>query len=293
MERYQPVTAVYRTGRLATGKGTLAVRWTDALGRVVEDRAVPVELTDESEIRFPLEMHRAVAMQNTLAVHFTFDGTNRKGEADHRDEQAQVNFIARPPDRDWRDYRIIMWQDYPAGLWKTLRSLGINAGQYVGRNEPPAGFLVGDNLQWYAENIATDFYSAYHRYFPDRRVNWKYYEAKDLYKKDPSSKEAFKRHPSFSDRAWTAMIHDRLVSVARKHSPYRPIFYDLGDESGIADLAAFWDFDFSDQSLAGMRVWLQQQYGTLAALNHQWGTQFSSWDLVTPVTTAEAMKRTD
>ena len=293
LERDQPVTAVYRTGRLATGKGTLAVRWTDAFGRVVEDRTIPVELTDENEIRFPLDMHRAAAMQNTLAVHFTFHGTNRKGEADHRDEQAQVNFIARPPDRDWRDYRIIMWQDYPAGLWKTLKSLGIDAGQYVGRNEPPAGFLVGDNLQWYAENIATDFYSAYHRYFPDRRVNWKFTEAKDLYKQDPSSKEAFKRHPSFSDPAWIAMIHDRLVSVARKHSPYRPIFYDLGDESGIADLAAFWDFDFSDQSLAGMRVWLQQRYGTLAALNHQWGTQLSSWDLVTPETTAEAMKRTD
>jgi len=81
--------------------------------------------------------------------------------------------------------------------------------------------------------------------------------------------------------------------LAQKHSPYRPIFYDLGDESGIANLAAPWDFDFSDQSLVEMRVWLKQRYGTLAALNHQWGTHFSSWDLVTPETTAEAMKRTD
>jgi hypothetical protein len=293
LERGQAVTAIYRTNGLATGKGTLAVRWTDALDRLVEDRAIPVVLTDENEIRFPLDLHRAVAMQNTLAAHFTFDGANRKGQPDHRDEQARTTFIARPPDRDWRDYRIIMWQDYPAGAWKTLESLGINAGQYVGRNEPPAPFLAGEDLQWYAENIATDFYSAYHRYYPDRRVNWKYTEAKELYKKDPSSKEAFKRHPSFSDAAWIQKVHDRLVSVARKHSPYRPIFYDLGDESGIADLAAFWDFDFSDESLAGMRIWLQDRYGTLAALNSQWGMQFSSWDLVTPETTAEAMKRTD
>jgi hypothetical protein len=293
LERGQTVTVLYRTNGLATGKGTLAVRWTDALGRVVEDRAIPAVLTDENEIRFPLDLHRAAAIENTLAAHFTFEGTNRKGEPDRRDEQAQASFVARPPDRDWRDYRIIMWQGYPASAWKTLESLGINAGQYAGRNPPPAPFLIGADLQWYAENIATDFYSAYHRYFPDRRVNWKYIEAKELYQKDPSSKEAFKRHPSFSDPAWIETIHDRLVSVARKHSPYRPIFYDLGDESGIADLAAFWDFDFSDQSLAGMRVWLQERYGTLAALNRQWGTQFSSWDLVTPETTAEAMKRTD
>lgn len=293
MERGQVVTALYRTNGLATGKGTLEIRWTDVLSRTVEERALPVVLTDENEIRFPLDLRRAVAMRNTLAAHFTFEGANRKGQPDRRDEHAQAAFIARPPDRDWRDYRIIMWQDYPASAWKTLESLGINAGQYVGRNEPPAPFLAGEDLQWYAENIATDFYSAYHRYYPDRRVNWKYYEAKELYKQDPSSKEAFKRHPSFSDPAWIGMIHDRLVSVARKHSPYRPVFYDLGDESGIADLSAFWDFDFSDQSLAQMRLWLRERYGTLAALNRQWGTQFSSWDLVTPETTAEAMKRTD
>jgi len=293
MERDQAVTALYRTGGQATGKGTLTVRWSDALSRVVEDRTIPVELSDENEIRFPLDMRRAVAMQNTLSVHFTFEGVNRKGEPDRRDEQAQTNFIARPPDRDWRDYRIIMWQDYPADQWNTLKSLGVNAGQYVGRNQPPPEFLAGSDLQWYAENIATDFYSEYHRYFSDRPVNWKFTEAKELYKKDPSSKEAFKRHPSLSDPAWLERIHDRLISVARKHSPYRPIFYDLGDESGIANLAAAWDFDFSDQSLAEMRVWLKQRYGTLAALNHQWGTQFASWDLVTPDTTAEAMKRTD
>ena len=293
LERNQVVMALYRTSGLASGKGTLAVRWTDVLGRVVEDQTLPAQLTDENEIRFPLDLGRAVAMKNTVTARFVFDGVNRKGEPDHRDEQAQVSFIARPPDRDWKDYRIIMWQDYPASRWKTLKSLGINAGQYVGRSEPPAEFLLENDFQWYAENIATDFYSAYHRYFPDRRVNWKFYEAKELYKKDPTSKEALKRHPSFSDPVWIEQVRDRLITATRKHAPYRPIFYDLGDESGIGDLAAFWDFDFSDQSLTEMRDWLKQRYGTLAALNRQWGTQFPSWDLVTPETTSEAMKRTD
>jgi len=293
MERDQAVTAVFRTGGLVTGRGTLAVRWSDALGRIVEDRSIPVVLSDENEIHFPLDMRRAVAMENTLSAHFTLEGVNRKGEPDRRDERAEVNFVARPPDRDWRDYRIIMWQDYPADQWQTLKSMGINAGQFVGRNQPPPDFLAGSNLQWYAENIATDFYSEYHRYFSDRPVNWRFIEAKELYKNDPASKEPFKRHPSLSDPAWLGKIRDRLISAARMHSPYRPIFYDLGDESGIANLAAPWDFDFSDQSLAEMRVWLKQRYGTLPALNQQWRTEFSSWDLVIPETTAEAMKHTD
>ena len=293
LERNQTVTATYRTGSLATGKGSLEIIWSDSLGRVVERRKLPIELTDESEVRFPLDLRRAVAMQNTLTAHFTFEGINRKGATDHRDETAQASFIARPPDRDWKDYRIMMWQQYPAEQWSTLNSLGVNAGQYVGRNSPPPDFLMGSDLQWYAENLATDFYSEYHRYFPDRPVQWKFLDAKDLYKKDPSSKEAFKRHPSLSDPVWLDKIRERLISAARKHSPYRPIFYDLGDESGIANLAAPWDFDFSDQSLAEMRVWLKERYGTLRALNNEWGTQFATWDLVMPETTTEAMRHSD
>ena len=71
------------------------------------------------------------------------------------------------------------------------------------------------------------------------------------------------------------------------------MFYSLGDEPGIADLSAYWDFDFSDQALVEMRGWLRERYGTLAALNRQWGTDFAAWDLVTPPTTTAAMRRTD
>ena len=67
----------------------------------------------------------------------------------------------------------------------------------------------------------------------------------------------------------------------------------MADESGIAELAGFWDFDFSDHALDAMRHWLKDRYGTLEALNHQWNSAFAKWDLVTPDTTREAMQRTD
>ena len=187
----------------------------------------------------------------------------------------------------------MMWQNYDTRDFRLLKTVGINGGQYVGRNNTPPDFLLDNDLRWYAENIATDFYSAYHRWFPDRPVNWLFHEARQLYKKDPESREAFKRHPSLSDPVWLSRIHDRLVESVKRYSPYGPVFYDLGDESGIADLAAFWDFDFSDESLVPMRLWLRERYGTLAALNQQWGSSFNNWDSVVPMTTNEAMKRTD
>ncbi len=293
MERDKTVTALYRTIGQATGKGELRIKWTDTYGRVIEDRAIPVELSDETVIRFPLDLRRAVAMQNELRVHFVFDGLNKKGEKDHREEDAEVSFIAKPADASWWDYMIIMWQAGSADKFRQLEKLGVNAGKSNESSMSLPDFLLEDDLRWYVENIATDFYSEYHRYRKDRPYNWSLLQAKELYKKDPSSKEGLKRHPSFSDPAWLATVHDRLVEAARTYSPYRPIFYNLADESGIAELAGFWDFDFSDHSLDAMRTWLKERYGTLAALNRQWGASFASWDLVTPDTTREAMKRTD
>ncbi|MCL4784733.1 MAG: beta-galactosidase [Bryobacterales bacterium] len=292
-ERDTVVTAVYRTNPQAIGKGELRVLWTDALGRTVEERRIPVELSDETEIRFDLDMRHAVTMANQVRAEFQFEGVNRKDAPDRRNETATASFVAKPPARHWDDYNIMMWQNHSTERLAVLKQFGINAAQYSGRASRPPEAMLKNNFRWYAENIATDFYSEYHRYRNDRIQNWSYLQAKEQYRKNPASKEPFKRHPSLSDPAWLAKIHDRLVEAARKWSPYRPVFYDLGDESGIADLAAYWDFDFSDFSLSEMRLWLKARYGTLPALNRQWGSAFENWESVIPDTTREAMARTD
>jgi len=293
LERDSVIAAKYRMASAVTGTGRLAVHWTDVLGRVVEDRTIPFELTDELEIHFPLDIRRAVAMKNHLQVHVSIQGKNPKGEADNREEDAALDFVAKPLDHGWHDYQIIMWQPYPKEAYPVLRSLGITGGQYNGRSAGLPEALLANDMRWYSENIGTDYYSEYHRYRSDRIQHWSFLQAKDLYAKDPAGKEAFKRHPSFWDPVWRTRIQERLIEAVKRNSPYRPFFYSLADESGIADLAAFWDFDFSDESLVPMRRWLQDRYTTLASLNKEWGSSFTTWDLVTPPTTHEAMQRED
>jgi len=293
LERDGHVPVVFRTGGLATGRGTLSIEWTDVHGRVVDRREIPVELNDETDIAFEIDLRRAEAMRNDLRAHLVFDGQNKKGALDHRDQEAQVQFVAKPPVHAWWDYAIIMWQHYGPEIFSKLKTLGINGGEHNGRERSAPEFLLKNDLRWYAENIATDFYSAYHRYYPDRNNGWEFIQARAAHQKDPTSLEPFKRHPSLSDAAWLHKIHDRLVESARFYSPYRPFFYSLGDETGIAELEAAWDFDFSDESLVPMREWLRRQYGTLAALNAEWGSNFATWNQVMPVTTDEAMKRSD
>lgn len=293
LERDTLISANYHLASAVTGSGSLTLHWTDALGRVVEDRTIQFTLIDELDIHFPLDIRRAVAMDNHLQVQVSIQGKDQKGAVNNRDENATLSFVAMPPDKGWHDYQIIMWQPYAKPAYPELGKLGITGGQYSGRATVPPEALLSNDMRWYAENIGTDFYAEYHRYRPDRIQHWSFLQAKDLYRKNPSSKDAFKRHPSFWDPIWRSRIHDRLIESAKRNAPYRPFFYSLADESGIADLAAFWDFDFSDESLVPMRRWLQGRYTSLSALNQEWSSDFTNWDAVTPPTTHEAMQRKD
>lgn len=283
VERDGLVNGVYRIGRKTTGKGELAIRWTDVYGRVIQDRKIPVDLDGRTEIAFSIDARRAVAMKNRLEAQLSGDASGK----------AQATFIARPRDRTWWDYHILMWPYRSTDELAKLKGIGVDGGEYLWKDRPAPDFLLDNDLRWYVENMATDFYSEYHRWHADREPNWQFHDVKARHAQDPGSLEPFRRDPSLSDAAWLGKIHDRLVEATRFWSPYRPLFYSLGDETGIADLSAFWDFDFSDASLGGMRRWLEERYGSLAALNREWGTRFDRWDRVMPETTDQAMKHSD
>jgi hypothetical protein len=148
-------------------------------------------------------------------------------------------------------------------------------------------------MRWYIENIAIDFYSPYHKWSADRPVNWKFLAVKKRYWENPLDPLTLIREPSLSDREWLTKIRDRLMRLVAAQRAYRPLYYNLGGETGIADLAAFWDFDFSEASLTAMRDWLKERYASLTSLNQEWGSDFASWEEVKPMTTREAMQRSD
>ena len=206
--------------------------------------------------------------------------------------------LARPP--SWDDFQIIDWQRRDAGQLATAKRLGVTAATVIA-NRDGTGIpvqqqfspMLANGLRWYIENIATDYYSAYHRWSPSHPVNWRFLDVQQRYRANPDDESALWRDPGFADPVWQTRIRDRLVATVREEMRYRPLYYSLGDETGIADTSAFWDFDLSPGSLAGMRIWLHETYGTLAALNTEWGTGFARWDDVRPETTRQAMHRSD
>ena len=204
------------------------------------------------------------------------------------------------PADQWHDYPIIEWQQRNSAQLAALKRIGVTAAAVIadrdGTGTPLAvqtAPLIQAGFHWYIENIATDFYSAYHRWTPDKAVNWRFVALQQRYRANPDDLTALMRDPSLSDSIWQARIDRRLTAIVHQEQHDHPLFYNLGDETGIADLTAFWDFDISPESLAGMRIWLHAQYPSLAALNAEWGTHFATWHAVQPETTIEAMRRTD
>lgn len=195
----------------------------------------------------------------------------------------------------WNDYRVIMWQPQTSAAYRTLARLGVDAAMvYRGRPIPQAlSPLRAAGLGWYFENLATDFYAPYHRWTKGKPVNWRFLAVKRRYRSHSHDPSVFYRQPCLNNPVWLAQIRSRLTRAVRESAPYPPLFYNLADESGIADNGSYWDFDLSPCSLAGMRAWLKGQYASLDALNREWATHFARWDAVMPETTSQAFARRD
>jgi hypothetical protein len=301
LERGQSAEVAYRFGTPSTGHGFLDIEWSDVERRVVERRRIPLDLTDAPEVTFTLDIRRAVTIKNQLVAHLSLDRLDQGGNDIRRENDEAKSFIVPPPEGAWSDYQIIMWQSQTQAGYATLKELGVTAGMVETDHRDdqstynPAYLtrLLDADLRSYLENIATDFYAPYHKWYDNRPVNWRILELKERYWENRLDRAAFVREPSLSDQEWLKRIQDRLIRDVRALHPYRPLYYSLSDEAGIGDLSAYWDFDFSAPSLAAMRDWLKGRYGSLAALNEQWGTNFSEWEQVIPMTTDEAMQRSD
>jgi hypothetical protein len=202
---------------------------------------------------------------------------------------------------DWPDFQIMEWQPRDAQQLAALKNIGVTGGMVMinrdaGTFDPASSVptaLRSQGMRYYLENVATDFYAAYHRYTPGKNPSWRFVELQARYAANPSDLSVFVRDPGLSDPVWLKRIEDRLTTVVDAAKADHPIYYSLGDETGIADLAANWDFDISPVSLAGFRAWLQTQYPSLAALNAEWNTHYAAWDQVAPELTSATMRRSD
>lgn len=208
--------------------------------------------------------------------------------------------LAAPPahaDDRWNRYQVLLWQERSPAQLEGLAAIGFTGVKLQATggniNSDARARALRAGLPYYLENLATDFYASYHRYTPDHPITWLFDQAKARYAANPADPSVFIRTPGLSDPVWLETVRTRVDRVVRAEAPNRPLFYNLADEAGIADLAAAWDADIGPSSLAGFREWLQTQYASLDTLNAEWGTAYAAWADIRPELTDAALRRTD
>ena len=194
---------------------------------------------------------------------------------------------AAPPANQWPG-----WDTYPVIMWSTgaavdqnqwidrMRQIGITAEECTGCD---ASSYVARNFGFYVENLVPEL-----AFFFSRQALYDADYAGYTATHDP---KYLRRKPSLSDAAFWAGALPHLGTHVAPYVGQHPLMYQLRDELSIGRYANPMDYDFDPNALRDFRTWLQQQYGTLDALNREWETNFSSWDAVTPMTTYQIKDR--
>ncbi|MCD6361648.1 MAG: beta-galactosidase [Armatimonadetes bacterium] len=100
-------------------------------------------------------------------------------------------------------------------------------------------------------------------------------------------KKFLQRPYCLNDQAVREDVAATIKRITDAAARYRPVGYNCGDELSITYYVTPYDYDFTPVCLDRFRNWLRDRYGTLAALNAEWQTDFATWDEVTPMTADE------
>ena len=269
---------------VARSRATVTVRVVDSFGRVLVDGAAPAAKAAAAlrEIPINLAIPAVVAQRHYLNV------TVRCGEDVYA---TRSEFIYRLPVA-WDDYLPTLWHRPTPKTIRQLREICLAGAQWMNSERRLPDHFIDTNYRYYIEHGFRNVFSPYHRSVR-RQVARYHNEARDAFLKDRTNLEILHRNPCLSNPIIREEIGDMFTAPAKMHRDYRPLYYSIADEPGIADQAAAFDFCFSPHCRKAFVKWLRKRYRNLPELNRQWGADYARWDAVRGETTDEALARSD
>ncbi|MCE5271154.1 beta-galactosidase [bacterium] len=193
-------------------------------------------------------------------------------------------FIDRPT--PWDDYEVMMYRFMPqitAGEWpfldRYMERLGVTAWAAV-----PPEFAFRSNLELQAETRLDTEESQ------DGAGEVPYREQKKNYVATHDKKYLIRRY-CLHDPSYLKEQKEIVQRQVKQFKRFSPLSYYCYEEPSLTHYGDAFDLCFGPHTLAAFRDWLKGQYGSLAALNAQWGAAFTSWDAVTPDDTPGAQAR--
>ena len=238
---------------------SLAVELWDNFGRKLAVERVELGAgEDTAQVEFPLA-------DCLCQVHRVKAALTKDGEALH---VARAQFGVSQPEPD---YTVVLWSMCSNGRVKRLvhraiYDLGLDGivcnASWQDGHQPTTAVP-------YADNIRVVHTAAMSR--PERRAG------SDVV-----------RRPCTTDPQYRRKLKDQLEGTLQRTSKWGALAYSMGDEIAFGYPGE--DVCLSPTCAADFREYLKKEYGSLDAVNREWGTSYAKWEEVVPITLAEARK---
>lgn len=272
-----PVEATVHLSSTTDSPSTLKVRLLDNYGRLLAETRTP--LTVQSEGSWQVRLDSSGALTHLAWVEAEVEVKGRRS-----DRRRQEVFLLRP--RQWDDYDLTMYRFGPdpfPGIWPaidaqlrrlnvtTLAAYSLDHSRYANYQIQAQTRISGQESP---DGPLRDYYTG---------MKKKYLETRD--------KRVLVREFCLNDPAYRAQVRQELEEMIPRWAPFSPQSYYVYEEPSLTCYGDALDLCFSSHCLARMREWLKGEYGSLEALNRQWGTGFTRWEEVVPDDTYEARRR--
>lgn len=255
--QHEPITGTVTVENPPEGAVVHLSAW-DNLGRLLGEANVPA-VADVADFSIPTVPARAIMGRVEARL------VNGEDTFDVAEGAFSVRDLHPDPD----DMRHVLWEspgnDFISPyILREFRKHGVDT-QYTNFRE-----MIPEANLWHIP---------YAIRFVDTKTDW--YQLRPT--REPGD---LVRDPCLTDPAYLEKVRETLTSNARHVSRYSTSDFSLGDECHF--VAGNWDLCMSDTCNADFREWLRREYGTLEAVNEQWGTQYENWADVVPIALQEA-----
>jgi len=262
-----------------TGPLEVTVEWVDGYGRVADRHVATIVVPDQTHVDFAFATDVGLTMVNALRASARFVGTQDVLAG------STVSWQLVPEAMDRQDYHASIYGQGGTSnpeYFAAIRQGGVDLGQiyrdraYYGHeyNVRPAHGWIEDQ-KWFF--LSDDLWSADRQLYSDALKVYGDYNT-------PAKRVALVRPQSLSSSASLAALVDTIVPRMQATAKWRPLHWIMADEYGLGQRGDPFDYDLGPECMSGFVAWLQEQYGSIEALNAQWETSFGTWaDLSDPI----------
>jgi hypothetical protein len=275
----QSVTGRATVSTAQAGSLQVTIDWVDNYGRVVDRQVSTLTLPAQTSVTYSFATQVGLTLLNRISVSAVFPSTGDTLSG------SSVNWELIPDPMDLQDYHANVWGDgatSSSAYFTSIAQANVDLG-HIYRNASFYGptYNVRPNHDFIEDKKWFEMTDAMHD--PNYNVyNPALVTTHDYYL--PSKRSALVRPQSLSSTSSLNSLINTITPRMQATRKWRPMQWNIADEYGLGRRDYPFDYDLGPDCISQFITWLQGQYGTIGALNAQWGTGFSSFsDLSDPI----------